>query len=274
MHFSKKVNPHHPTRRWERGQWRDLPQDAITPEWPLAIQLRAAEQDVAVDLAVTMRTPGADEALIYGYLLAEGIIQRASDIVAIHSTSEDQAVVDLHPAVDFRADHHLRFGYTSSSCGLCGKTDLDQLQRTLYHFPVPGQPVVAAELLTQLPDKLLQQQQLFDQTGGIHAAALFTAEGEFIALQEDVGRHNALDKLLGTSLLAGQFPWRNHILLLSGRISYELVQKAAAAGTPLLLAIGAPSTLAIELAEEVGMTLVGFLRRERMNVYTYPERVR
>lgn len=220
-----------------------------------------------------MRSPGNDEALIYGYLFTEGIIQRASDIAAIKLISPSEALVTLAAQVDFQPANYHRFGYTNSSCGLCGKTDLEQLERTLYHFPIPGQPIVSPEVLTQLPQALTQQQHLFSQTGGIHAAALFDTNGQFLFLQEDVGRHNALDKLIGNSMLQAQFPWRDKLVLLSGRISYELVQKAATAGTPILAAIGAPSSLAIQLAEETGMTLIGFLRRDRLNVYTYPERV-
>lgn len=220
-----------------------------------------------------MRTPGADEALIYGYLLTEGIIQRANDIETVKLISATEALVTLRSDLAFRpADYH-RFGYTNSSCGLCGKTDLEQLQRTFFHFPIPGTPVIAPSVLTQLPAALAEQQQLFGRTGGIHAAALFHTNGKLLSLQEDVGRHNALDKLIGSSMLQSQFPWRDKLLLLSGRISYELVQKAAAAGTPLLAAIGAPSSLAIQLAEETGMTLIGFLREDRLNVYTYPERM-
>lgn len=261
------------TLRWENGQWRSLPDDAITPEWPLGIGIYDPQQDETIDLAITMRTPGADEALIYGYLFTEGIIQRASDIENIKLISPTEALVTLRPDLDFRPGDYHRFGYTNSSCGLCGKTDLEQLQRTFFHFPIPGTPVIAPATLTQMPAALAQQQQLFDRTGGIHAAALFNTSGELLSLQEDVGRHNALDKLIGGSMLQAQFPWRDKLLLLSGRISFELVQKAACAGTPLLAAIGAPSSLAIQLAEETGMTLIGFLREDRLNVYTYPERV-
>lgn len=261
------------TLRWENGQWRSLPDDAITPEWPLSIGIYDPQQDETIDLAITMRTPGADEALIYGYLFTEGIIQRASDIATIKLISPTEALVTLAAQVDFQPDNYHRFGYTNSSCGLCGKTDLEQLERTLYHFPVPGQPLVSPTVLTLLPQALTQQQHLFSQTGGIHAAALFDSNGQLLLLQEDVGRHNALDKLIGSSMLQSQFPWRDKLVLLSGRISYELVQKAATAGAPMVAAIGAPSSLAIQLAEETGMTLVGFLREDRLNVYTYPERV-
>ncbi|MGH1434555.1 MAG: formate dehydrogenase accessory sulfurtransferase FdhD [Lewinella sp.] len=263
----------HATLRWENGQWRSLPDDAITPEWPLSIGIYDPQQDEAVDLAITMRTPGADEALIYGYLFTEGIIHRASDIATVKLISPTEALVTLQPEVDFRPDNYHRFGYTNSSCGLCGKTDLEQLQRTFFHFPIPGKPTVSPAILTQLPDLLAQQQEVFGHTGGIHAAALFNTAGKLLALQEDVGRHNALDKLIGSSLQQAQFPWRDKLVLLSGRISFELVQKAASAGTPLLAAIGAPSSLAIQLAEENGITLIGFLRQDRLNVYTYPERI-
>mgnify|MGYP002265952079 CR=1 FL=1 len=266
-------NKNHATLRWENGQWRSLLDDAITPEWPLSIGIYDPQQDETIDLALPMRTPGDDEALIYGYLFTEGIIHRASDITTVKLISPTEALVTLSPEVDFRPDNYHRFGYTNSSCGLCGKTDVEPLQHTFFHFPIPGKPTIPPAILSQLPGLLAQQQELFGHTGGIHAAALFNIEGKLLALQEDVGRHNALDKLIGSSLQQAQFPWRDQLVLLSGRISCELGQKAASAGTSLLAAIGAPASLAIQLAEETGITLIGFLRQDRLNVYTYPERV-
>ena len=265
----------HPTIRWEGAQHGALPDDPITPEAPLAIRLltgsRTARQ--AYELAVTMRTPGADEDLVRGYLFAEGIIHKNADITQIRCPTATQVEVVLAPGVAFTAAQHARYGVTSSSCGLCGKSTLEQIDHLSCYYPVPNLPVVAASTLYQLPGKLQQEQSVFSQTGGIHAAALFSASGDLLLIREDVGRHNALDKLVGAALLQGTLPWRECILLVSGRLSYELVQKAAMAGTPLLAAIGAPSSLAIELAEQSGLTLVGFLRSNRLNCYSFPARI-
>lgn len=261
--------------RWEQGQWRRVEEDPIAPEAPLAIRLiwGKNEDRQAFDLAITMRSPGADDALIHGYLFSEGIISNSSFINRIEYPSDDTANVHLEPQVQINPTAYQRSSYANSSCGLCGKTDLGQIEQTIPYFPSKNQPKVLPGVLRALPDALRERQQLFAETGGIHATALFEVSGALLAITEDVGRHNALDKLLGTALLKGDFPWRNKVVLLSGRISYELVQKTAMAGTPILAAIGAPSTAAIELAIATGMTLVGFLRKDRMNVYTYPERI-
>lgn len=266
----------HATLRWENGQRFPLANDPITPEAPLAIRLRANNQQgqwQVHDLAVTMRSPGQDDDLIRGYLFAEGIIQKAADITAIRYNSMEQAEVVLAAGLTFKKELHQRYSYTSSSCGLCGKSSLDQLSQTICHFPIPEQPQISGKQLCRLPSLLSQQQLLFNHTGGIHAAALYNSKGELLMSQEDVGRHNAFDKLCGQALRENQFPWRDKIVLVSGRLSYELVQKAAMAGTPILAAIGAPSTSAIELAEETGITLIGFLRETKFNIYTYPKRV-
>lgn len=267
----------HPTLRWQNGQTTPLTDDPITQEAPLAIRLRAENSQGQLqlhELAVTMRSPGQDQELVRGYLFAEGIIHRAADIIHFKHHNDEQIEVSLANGIVFSSEQHQRYGYTTSSCGLCGKTNLEQLEQTACYFPTPALPKVSGTVLCQLP-KILQQQQLrFQQTGGIHAAALFNTQGELLLVQEDVGRHNAFDKLCGQALAEGLFPWRNQIVLLSGRLSYELVQKAAMAGTPILAAIGAPSSLAIELAEETGITLIGFLRQERFNIYTYPERLK
>lgn len=266
----------HATVRWNNGQCLPLTDDPITPEVPLAIRLRAYDNQgrwQVHDLAVTMRSPGQDDDLIRGYLFAEGIIQKTTDITAIRYNSAEQAEVVLAAGLIFKKEQHQRYSYTSSSCGLCGKSSLDQLSQTVCHFPIPAQPKISGEQLCRLPSLLNQQQLLFNQTGGIHAAALYNQQGELLMSQEDVGRHNAFDKLCGKALREQTFPWRDKVVLVSGRLSYELVQKAAMAGTPILAAIGAPSTLAIELAEETGITLIGFLREARFNIYTYPERV-
>lgn len=261
--------------RWQQGQWHQVPADPIAPEAPLAIRLLYGTKDArrSLDFAITMRSPGADQALVLGYLYSEGIIQRADQVEHIELASEEAANVYLSAEVSFDPAAYQRVGYANSSCGLCGKADLGQIQQTIPYFPAKAKPRVSPELVRQLPATLLQHQQLFAETGGIHATALFDDNGQLLHLTEDVGRHNALDKLIGNALQDGQFPWRKNIVLLSGRISYELVQKAAMAGTPIVAAIGAPSSAAIKLAEATGMTLVGFLKEDRMNVYTYPERL-
>ena len=268
-------NYNHSTLRWIAGRWQLVEADPIAPEVPLAIRLLsgANDQRVATDFAISMRSPGADKELILGYLYSEGIISHAAAVERIAFPAADMVNVYLSPEVVFDPSAYHRVGYANSSCGLCGKADLDQLEQTIPYFPAKGRPKVEPSLLTRLPAILEQRQQLFAATGGIHATALFSAEGELLALTEDIGRHNALDKLLGHALQAGLFPWRDKIVLLSGRISYELVQKAAMAGAPIIAAIGAPSSAAIDLATATGTTLVGFLKSDKMNVYTYPERL-
>ncbi|MEO0728520.1 MAG: formate dehydrogenase accessory sulfurtransferase FdhD [Bacteroidota bacterium] len=274
--FIEQYSDHtHSTWRWENGQWRQLQADPIAPESPFAIRILYGPKAgrTALDFAIAMRSPGNDQDLILGYLFSEGIIHSNTDVDEIELVSQEAANVYLNSQLSFDPAQYQRVGYANSSCGLCGKADLKQVQRTIAFFPAKGHPLVPPTRLQQLPQLLREQQNMFSTTGGIHATALFTADGELLKITEDVGRHNALDKLLGWALQHQQFPWRDRIVLLSGRISYELVQKAAMAGTPILAAIGAPSSAAIELAEASGMTLVGFVRQDRLNVYTYPDRV-
>ncbi|WP_430784845.1 formate dehydrogenase accessory sulfurtransferase FdhD [Actinoplanes sp. G11-F43] len=249
-------------------------QDHLAAEEPLEIRVRKRP------LAVTMRTPGHDIDLAMGFLLSEGVIGKATDVTTAQlcagtDTPNTYNVVDvvLDPAVPPPVTDPSRNFYTTSSCGVCGKASIDAV-RTRSRFEVAGDRVtVPAGVLAGLPDKLRAAQRTFDRTGGLHAAGLFTADGDLVVLREDVGRHNAVDKVLGWAVREGRLPLAGHVLLVSGRASFELVQKAWMAGVPLLAAVSAPSTLAVEMAEESGMTLVGFLREPRMNIYSGAERV-
>ncbi len=257
--------------------------DKLALEEPLEIQLRfgSADQRETRSLAVTMRTPGHDEALALGFLFTESIIGHYHQVLETkhvgnqlaESSRKNVLLVQLSPDLQLDFNRLNRHFYTSSSCGVCGKASLEMVQAVSGYFPQAGLPKVTTEILGQLPARLRAAQPLFDHTGGIHGAALFNARGELLVLKEDVGRHNALDKVLGTVLAQGLLPLRDHIILVSGRLSFELVQKAAMAGVPILAAVGAPSSLAVALAEESGITLIGFLREDRFNVYSGMERV-
>ncbi|GIE87208.1 formate dehydrogenase accessory sulfurtransferase FdhD [Actinoplanes regularis] len=248
--------------------------DELAAEEPLEIRVRKQP------LAVTMRTPGHDIDLAMGFLLSEGLIAEAGDV----STAQLCAGTDTpntYNVVDIVLGDHVppvvtdlsRNFYTTSSCGVCGKASIDAV-RTRSRFDVAGDPLrVPATTLAELPGRLRAAQRTFDRTGGLHAAGLFTAAGELLVLREDVGRHNAVDKVLGWALREGRLPLAGQVLMVSGRASFELVQKAWMAGLPMLAAVSAPSTLAADLAEEAGLTLVGFLRGATMNVYTGVDRV-
>jgi len=248
--------------------------DDLAAEEPLEIRLRQKP------LAVTMRTPGQDIDLAMGFLLTEGIIRSARDVVTAQLCAgmdmpNTYNVVDVVLGADVPppdTDPSRNF-YTTSSCGVCGKASIDAI-KTRSQFDVAADPaVIPAQVLVELPDRLRAAQRTFDRTGGLHAAGLFTAEGELLVLREDVGRHNAVDKVIGWALREERLPLTGHVLLVSGRASFELTQKAWMAGIPLLAAVSAPSTLAAELADEAGMTLVGFLRGQTMNVYSGAQRV-
>jgi FdhD protein len=251
--------------------------DTLVAEEPLEIRLDGRP------LAVTMRTPGDDFALATGFLVSEGVLAAADEVANVvycAGATADGAntynVVDvsLAPGVPVPAISLERNVYTSSSCGLCGKASLDAV-RTASRLPIAagGGPRVTPEVLAALPGRLRAGQAVFDRTGGLHAAGLFSAEGELLDLREDVGRHNAVDKLVGRALREGLLPLDGRILMVSGRASFELAQKAVMAGIPVLAAVSAPSSLAVDLARESGLTLVGFLRGDSMNVYAGEERV-
>jgi FdhD protein len=259
-----------------RGAVHATRPDTVASEEPLEIRLGGTP------LAVTMRTPGDDFDLVHGFLATEGVISSAGDLAGLRycNSVDDEGRntynvvdVDLAPGVAMPDTSLERNFYTSSSCGVCGKASIDAI-RTKTRFDVAGDPVrLPLGVLLALPDRLRAEQQVFDKTGGLHAAGLFTGDGELVALREDVGRHNAVDKVIGDGVRAGRLPLAGHVLMVSGRASFELTQKAAMAGIPVLAAVSAPSSLAVELAREVGITLVGFLRGDGCNVYTRTERI-
>jgi len=259
------------------------------PEAPVAITPRAdflaAEEPLGIRvngsaLSMTMRTPGEDVELAAGFLVSEAIVSSPADIAEVklcdgascahdhrHDDLGNIADVRLAPGVEVSAAARRNF-MTTSACGVCGKTSIEDIcvlpQAALSGDDTRFSPAV----LATLPDRLREAQRVFERTGGLHAAGLFTPAGDLVAIREDVGRHNAVDKIVGWALLSGRLPLRGHVLLVSGRASFELVQKAVLAGIPLLAAVSAPSSLAAGLAEEAGLTLVGFLRGQSMNVYT------
>jgi len=245
--------------------------DAVAREEPLEIRVEGRS------VAVVMRTPGHDVELAAGFLVSEGVVKRPRDVLEISQcpvTADSRGnVVDVllgGAVVDW--DSLTRHVFSASSCGLCGKTSIDSVFQQF--APVVADWQVEAALLAELPGKLRAVQETFDRTGGLHACAVFDLQGELLVVREDVGRHNALDKVLGWALLRDALPLDRHVLLLSGRVSFEMIQKALAAGIPLVAAISAPSSLAVDFAAEAGQTLVGFLRGQTMNVYAHPRRVK
>jgi FdhD protein len=262
----------------EDGRARVRP-DSLATEEPM--ELRLVSGGARQTVAVTMRTPGADFELAAGFLYGEGIISSPEDITKI-SYCVDADVdaeqrynivnVELRGGRDYDPRSLERHFYTTSACGVCGKASLEHLE--LRECPViPPGPEVAPETIYSLPEKLREAQGLFEATGGLHAAALFDKEGELLALREDVGRHNATDKLVGWALLEGRLPLSDHIVMVSGRSSFEILQKCLTAGVPVVCAISAPSSLAVDVARRFNITLVGFLRGNRFNVYSGSERV-
>lgn len=245
-------------------------QDAVATEEPLEIRVEGRS------IAVIMRTPGHDEELAAGFLLTEGVVHQASDIFEISvcpSTSKGGGnVVDiLLSGVQVNWESLTRHVFASSSCGICGKTSMDAVFQS---FPrIENHWKVSTNVLLSLPDKLRAAQSAFEKTGGLHASALFDQEGNLVVLREDVGRHNALDKVLGFALRQNMLPLSQQILMVSGRVSFEIMQKALAGGIGLVAAISAPSSLAVDFAAESGQTLAGFMRDDRMNVYAHAERI-
>ena len=257
--------------------------DQVSTEEPLEIKLAygPTTSRQQASLAVTMRTPGTDFELAEGFLLTEGLISRPADVISkqfIGSQLADEAqenvvLVNLHPSVQIDLQQLSRHFYTSSSCGICGKASLDLVKANIIHLLRPNYPQISVQQLFSLPEKLRTEQASFSKTGGIHAAGLFNPAGDLLILREDVGRHNAMDKLIGAAMAKGFLPLKEYIILLSGRASFELVQKALMAGCGVLAAVGAPSSLAIELAETHDMSLIGFLKGNSFNVYTGIERI-
>lgn len=249
--------------------------DTLATEEPLEIRIQGSEQD-QVQVAVTMRTPGGDFDLAVGFLFTEGLIEPGEvRRVAYCDTQpgEDQRynVVSVTINRPFESERLRRNFYANSSCGVCGKAALEDIE--VRCSPVGPGPEVALDVILSLPERLRAAQKMFESTGGLHAAGLFDTAGEPVGIHEDVGRHNAVDKAIGERYLAGEVPVGGRILQVSGRASFEIVQKAAVAQVPVVSAVSAPSSLAVEAAERFGMTLIGFVRDGRCNVYTHPERV-
>jgi FdhD protein len=258
-----------PILRWRSGAAPAREQDELAHEEPLEIRVRGRA------IGVTMRTPGHDEELAAGFLVTEGLIHARGDVLKIEACerNEEGNLVNVQLAAEVPVDFErlTRHVFASSSCGLCGKATIDAVRGQF--ASITSEVVIHAEVLLGLPEKMRHAQSTFDRTGGLHAAALFTAAGELIVLREDVGRHNAVDKVIGHALLNGKLPIDRHILMVSGRTSFEILQKALAARVPIIAAVSAPSTLAADFATESGQTLVGFLREQRMNVYAHPQRI-
>ena len=258
-----------------RGDAMEVREDRIVGEAPLEIRAAGPGQE-PVAVAVTMRTPGHENELAVGFLRTEGLID-GGEVVGteigdpgLASQPDDTILVRLARPFDASVVAERHFVATAS-CGICGKASIDEV--AVRSAPIPDGPIVARDVVLALPAMLRVAQRAFDETGGLHAAALFTPTGELIAIREDVGRHNALDKLIGSQVLAGRLPLHDRVVMVSGRISFEIVQKAAVAGVPVLCAVSAPSDLAIETAERLGVTLVGFLRDDRFNVYAHDRRI-
>jgi FdhD protein len=256
--------------------------DVIAVEEPLEIRLMRdglpeADENGGTgrSISVTMRTPGHDAELAVGFLHGEGLLQEPRDVVGTGHCGPTGNILRVTARADLALDlsRLTRNFYATSSCGVCGKASIDAVTASAGGRRVAGNLVVRESVLRTLPDALRASQSGFAETGGMHAVGIFTPDGEFVASREDVGRHNAMDKLVGAALLAGELPWSERVVLLSGRASFELLQKAMMAGAPVVAAIGAPSTLAVELAESAGITLVAFLRPGGCNVYTHPWRV-
>ena len=244
--------------------------DARAIEEPLEIRVRGRS------VAVTMRTPGHDDELAAGFLLSEGIIHERKDLVEIApclqgDQPQNTVNVFLSPTVRVDFSQLTRHVFATSSCGLCGKASIEAVH--LHFAPVNSELRINAKALTQLPNRMRAAQKTFARTGGLHAAAIFDARGKLIVVREDVGRHNAVDKVLGFGFLKKKLPFDSHVLLVSGRASFEIVQKALAGRIPIVAAVSAPTSLAVEFARDSGQTLVGFLRGETMNIYTGAQRI-
>jgi len=250
-------------------------EDLLAVEQPLEIRIvyGSGKERQQKNISVTMCTPGNDAELAVGFLFTEGIITRKEDILDCISPGDNIVIAELQPGISFDPKKIERHFYTSSSCGVCGKSSIDAVKNVFSKNGAKDNMMINASVFPKLPDTLRKKQEVFEHTGGLHASALFDLDGNLLLTREDVGRHNALDKLIGAALIAGNIPLDKHILLLSGRASFELIQKAAMAGIKIVCAVGAPSSLAVELAKECDMTLVGFLRDGRFNIYSGEQRI-
>jgi FdhD protein len=266
-----------PTRAlaWRDGRAIERPERLATEE-PMEIRAGGPGQEPA-SVAVTMRTPGHDFELAVGFLVGEGLVHERDEVASVRYCDLPPGEPQLYNVVSvfftrpFDADGAERRFYATSSCGICGKASLDQVE--VHCAEIPSGPPLPASVVVTLPDALRKAQRIFEQTGGLHAAGLFDRTGTLVAVREDVGRHNAVDKLVGRALLAGELPLSDNVLMVSGRVSFELVQKTAVAGIPVICAVSAPSSLAVEAADRLGLAVVGFVRGRSFNVYSHPERI-
>jgi FdhD protein len=260
------------------GETSHATEDSLAIEEPLEIHLSyyTAGLKTGKSISVTMRTPGGDRELALGFLFTEGIIAQSSEVQSAGhiNLDENRFNVELTPDAVPNISKTDRNFYTTSSCGVCGKSSIEAIKTVSRYQDKTDDICINSSLLHSLPDRLREQQQVFERTGGLHASALFDLNGSFLSLKEDVGRHNALDKLIGAQFLSDNLPLNKCMLLLSGRASFELVQKAAMAGIKIIAAVGAPSSLAAELAKDAGITLIGFLRNDRFNIYSGEQRIR
>lgn len=250
--------------------------DNIAVEEPLQISISILKTEIPItnkNISITMRTPGHDQDLAIGFLFTEGIIQASNQIKRV-ALDENSINVQLNNSENIDLGKLERHFYTSSSCGVCGKASIEAIKTICSLPPSPADFQIDKNLIKSFPGILKQEQNIFNNTGGIHAAALFNVNGELIIMREDVGRHNALDKIIGHLVTQDLLPLDQHLLFLSGRASFELIQKAAMAGILFIMAVGAPSSLAVEMALEHDITLIGFLNETRYNIYTGPKRIK
>lgn len=252
--------------------------DVLVTEEPLEIRAESPTQQVQ-PIAVTMRTPGHDFELAVGFLFTEGIIKQSDDVRTVRycqlpdSAEQQFNVVTVSLTSQFDEALSRRGMVTSASCGICGTTSIEQLSQMTSRVDLSTGPVMTAQMLTSLPDIIRKAQPTFDRTGGLHAAGLVDASGEAYCVREDIGRHNAVDKVIGKAVLDGKVPISNHALVVSGRLSFEIIKKAAMAGIAFIAAVGAPSSLSVETAEDLGITIVGFVRDGTANIYTHAHRI-
>jgi FdhD protein len=268
--------------RAREGNTETEREDALAVEEPLEIRIRSGATGPPSSFVTTMRTPGHDEELAAGLLFAEGVLETRKDLVSLERPADPRVdpelranvlLAALDPSAFERAAGLGRRTVMGSACGVCGKTSIENVIPA-DRPALSSRLQVSAELLYSLPDRLRERQSLFARTGGLHAAGLFTGQGDLLEIREDIGRHNATDKVVGAFLLGDRLPLSDRVLMVSGRTGFEIVQKAYAAGIPIVASVSAPSSLAVELAQTAGVTLVGFLRERRFNIYANPNRIR
>lgn len=271
FHIIKVTSPENGNNSSAFGETEDL----LAVEEPLEIRIVYGPENnrQQKNISVTMCTPGNDNELATGFLFTEGIITNKEDIMSCSAPGNSIVIADLRPGISFDPQKLERHFYTSSSCGVCGKSSIESVKNKIRNKSANVNIKVNASVINTLPGSLRKHQEVFKHTGGLHASAVFDLDGKLLLSREDVGRHNALDKLIGAALQSGLIPLNQHILLLSGRASFELIQKAAMAGIKIVCAVGAPSSLAVEMAKECDITLIGFLRDGRFNIYSGEQRI-